>query len=104
MKKKNKSMKKNSRSGRNVFGDKAIIKVIELEKETAITQYIEMLDDIERHSQMNITLEYEVRIDAKRYSKAEIEEINSNLRKLMMFRYGMYNRNFVELSNLPMIG
>ena len=44
MKKQN---KKNNRAARNVFGQKCIAKEVTLNKENALKQYLEVLNDIE---------------------------------------------------------
>ena len=44
-------MKKSNRIGRNIYGQKCIAKEVTLNKETAVEQYIEVLNDIELHRQ-----------------------------------------------------
>ena len=50
--KKNKSKKNhkvNRYNGRNVYGQRCIAKTVTLEKETALEQYLDILDDVEAH-------------------------------------------------------
>lgn len=53
MKKQN---KKNIKMSRNIYGQRCISKVVVLKKETAIDQYVEILNDIEQHKRMNINV------------------------------------------------
>lgn len=59
--KKNKSKKNhkvNRYNGRNVYGQRCIAKTVTLEKETALEQYLDILDDVEAHKRKGETLEY----------------------------------------------
>ena len=59
MKKQN---KKNNHAGRNIFGQKCITKEVILNKENALEQYLEVLNDIEQHRQLGINIEYDVKM------------------------------------------
>lgn len=98
MKKHNKKSMKNTRMGRNVYGDRCISKVVVLEKETAIAQYLEILEDIERHKKMNINIEYDIQMPKDVFSQKEIAELNRKLSNLMMLRSGMMQMPFVEMN------
>lgn len=88
MKKQN---KKSCRTGRNIFGQRCIAKEVTLTKENAITQYIEVLNDIEQHKKMNINIEYDVKIPKDVFSKEEIAALTQKLVNLTMLRSGMLN-------------
>lgn len=90
MKKQN---KKNNRAGRNIFGQKCIAKEVTLNKENALEQYLEVLNDIEQHRQMGINIEYDVKMPKDVFSQDEIAEMNRKMSNLMMLRYGMAQMN-----------
>ena len=92
-KKNNKKSQKNTRMGRNIYGQRCITKEVTLTKENAIDQYIEVLDDIERHRKLNINIEYDVKMPKDVFSQDEIDEMNRKLSNLMMLRYGMSQMN-----------
>lgn len=91
MKKQNK--KKNNRIGRNIYGPKCIAKEVILNKETALDQYIEILNDIELHRQKGINLEYDVKMPTDVFSQEEITDMNRKMSNLMMLRYGISPMN-----------
>ena len=80
-----KNMKKNAR---NIFGEKCIAKEVILNKETALEQYIEILNDLELHRQMGINIEYDVKMPKEVFSEEEIDEMNRKMNVLMMLRFG----------------
>ena len=95
MKKQN---KKNNRAGRNVFGQKCIAKEVTLNKETALEQYLEVLNDIEQHRQLGINIEYDVKMPKDVFSQDEIDEMNRKMSNLMMLRHGMAQMNVGKAS------
>ena len=95
MKKQNKN---STKMGRNIYGQRCIAKVVVLKKETAIAQYVDILNDIERHRKMNINLEYDIQMPKDVFSKEEVLELNQKLSNLMMLRYGMMRVPFVEMN------
>ena len=86
MKKQN---KKNNHAGRNIFGQKCITKEVILNKENALQQYLEVLNDIEQHRQLGINIEYDVKMPKDVFSQDDIDEMNRKMSNLMMLRYGM---------------
>ena len=90
MKKQN---KKNNHAGRNIFGQKCITKEVILNKENALEQYLEVLNDIEQHRQLGINIEYDVKLPKDVFSQDEIDEMNRKMSNLMMLRYGMAQMN-----------
>ena len=94
MKKQN---KKNTRTARNIYGQKCIAKEVILNKETALEQYIEVLNDIEQHRQMGINIEYDVKMPKDVFSNEEIAELNRKISKLTMLRSGMLNIPFNQM-------
>ena len=94
MKKQN---KKNTRTARNIYGQKCIAKKVILSKETALDQYIEILNDIEQHRQMGINIEYDVKMPKDVFSNEEIAELNRKISNLTMLRSGMLNLPFNQM-------
>lgn len=92
-----KQSKKNIQMGRNIYGQRCITKEVILKKETAIAQYIEVLDDIEQHRKMNINIEYDVKMPKDVFSNEEITELNKKMSNLMMLRCGMLNLPFNQM-------
>lgn len=90
MKKQN---KKNNHAGRNIFGQKCITKEVILNKENALEQYLEVLNDIEQHRQLGINIEYDVKMPKDVFSQDDIDEMNRKMSNLMMLRYGMAQMN-----------
>lgn len=90
MKKQN---KKNNHAGRNIFGQKCITKEVILNKENALEQYLEVLNDIEQHRQLGINIEYDVKMPKDVFSQDDIDEMNRKMGNLMMLRYGMAQMN-----------
>ena len=88
-KKNNKKRQKNTRMGRNIYGQRCITKEVTLTKENAIDQYIEVLDDIERHRKLNINIEYDVITPDDVFSEEEIEELSRKMEILTMLHSGM---------------
>ena len=88
-KKNNKKSQKNTRMGRNIYGQRCITKEVTLTKENAIDQYIEILDDIERHRKLNINIEYDVITPDDVFSEEEIEELSRKMEILTMLHSGM---------------
>ena len=88
MKKQSKKNMKNTRVGRNIFCQKCIAKEVTLSKENALEQYIEVLKDIERHSQMGVNIEYDVKMPKDVFSEEEIADMNRKMTALMMLRNG----------------
>ena len=88
-KKNNKKSQKNTRMGRNIYGQKCIAKEVILDKETALDQYIEVLNDIEQHRQMGTNIEYDVKMPKDVFSQEEIAELSRKMSALMMLRYGV---------------
>ena len=90
MKKQN---KKNNHAGRNIFGQKCITKEVILNKENALEQYLEVLNDIEQHRQLGVNIEYDVKMPKDVFSQDDIDEMNRKMSNLMMLRYGMAQMN-----------
>ncbi len=88
-----KNMKKNNRIGRNIYGQKCITKEVVLNKENALEQYIEVLNDIEQHRQKGINIEYDVKMPKDVFSQEEIAAMNRKIRNLMLLRYGVNPMN-----------
>lgn len=88
-KKNNKKSQKNTRMGRNIYGQRCITKEVTLTKENAIDQYIEILDDIEWHRKLNINIEYDVITPDDVFSEEEIEELSRKMEILTMLHSGM---------------
>ena len=88
-KKNNKKSQKNTRMGRNIYGQRCITKEVTLTKENAIDQYIAVLDDIERHRKLNINIEYDVITPDDVFSEEEIEELSRKMEILTMLHSGM---------------
>lgn len=84
-----KNMKKSNRIGRNIYGQKCIAKEVTLNKETAVEQYIEVLNDIELHRQKGINIGYDVKMPKDVFAQEEIVAMNRKMSNLMMLRYGM---------------
>ena len=97
MKKQN---KKNNRTGHNIFGQKCIAKEVTLNKETALEQYLEVLNDIEQHRQLGINIEYDVKLPKDVFSRDEIDEMNRKMSNLMMLRYGMAPMNVGKVTSI----
>ena len=94
--KKNKSKKNhkvNRYNGRNLYGQRCIAKTVTLEKETALEQYLDILDDVEAHKRKGETLEYTV--FSPGFTKEELEELNGAIERVMAFRARMNNTNFL---------
>lgn len=99
MKKQNKkNMKKNARTSRNIYGQKCIAKKVTFNKENALDQYIEILNDIEQHRQMGINIEYDIITPMDVFSQEEIAALNKKMSSLMMLRYGFNQMNMGEAS------
>ncbi len=78
-------MKKFKR-GRNVFGEKCVVKVATIYKETAKEQYIEILKDIRKGSACGLPVEYTC--NYKGFTDSELKEFNQWMGKaldLIMF-------------------
>ena len=97
MKNQDKKSMKNTRMGRNIYGQHCIAKEVILTKEKAIDQYIEVLNDIEQHRKMNINIEYDVKMPREVFTQEEIDELSRKIRNLTMLRSGMANVPFVEV-------
>lgn len=94
--KKNKSKKNrkvNRYNGRNVHGQRCIAKTVTLKKETALEQYLDILDDVEAHKHKGETLEYTV--FSPGFTKEEIEELHGAIERVMAFRAMMNKTNFL---------
>ena len=102
MKKQN---KKNTKMGRNIYGQRCIAKVVVLKKETAIDQYVEILNDIEQHKRMNINVEYDIQMPKEIFSQEDINELNRKFNNLAMLRSGMMQIPFVNMNTIafPML-
>ena len=101
MKKHNKK-KSNGKIGRNIFGERCIVKEVELQKETAFEQYMEILKDIEAHGAKGIRLEYTV-ICSKDFEEEDIQVLNETVSKIMALRAHSRSAMFaeVDLGKLP---
>ena len=97
MKKQN---KKNNHAGRNIFGQKCITKEVILNKENALQQYLEVLNDIEQHRQLGINIEYDVKMPKDVFSQDDIDEMNRKMSNLMMLRYGMAQMNVGKATSI----
>lgn len=93
-----KHTKKNaSKIGKNVFGETCIVKEIELQKETVFEQYMQIIEDIEAHSDRGPLLEYTVTY-AKDMEQNEIEELNAAVPKIMALRASFRGTEFCKAS------
>ena len=86
MKKQN---KKNNHAGRNIFGQKCITKEVILNKENALEQYLEVLNDIEQHRQLGINIEYDVKLPKDVFSQDEILVKHGEQKKQYTYGYVM---------------
>jgi len=83
MKKSARKIKRNHRCGKNVFGERCIEKFVTLEKDTAITQYLEILDDLEANKGKRI--EYTIAF-YKDLTKSEIHMLSNKMAILAKLR------------------
>ena len=95
MKKQN---KKNTKMGRNIYGQRCIAKVVVLKKETAIDQYVEILNDIKQHKKMNINVEYDIQMSKEIFSQEDINELNRKFNNLALLRSGMMQIPFMNMN------
>ena len=88
-------MKKTRKSGRgrNVFGDKCREKILKLNKETAIDQYIEMMKDLLVNGK-NSSIEYT--IDSSCFTREEEEAFFQSVEGINSLFARMMNRNYTE--------
>ena len=98
MKKQNKKSMKNTRMGRNIYGQHCIAKEVILTKENAIDQYIEVLNDIEQHRKMNINIEYDVKMPKDIFTQEEIEALSRQIRNLTMLRSAKLNTPYRDVA------
>ena len=85
--------KKTPKYGCNVYGDRCIIKEVEIQKENVLEQYTVIVDDIDAHQQKGIALEYTV-THSKDFSKVEIEYYSDRFALLMAFRAQLRGTRF----------
>ena len=96
MKKNKKNAKRNSRcNGYNVFGERCIAKTVTLQKETALKQYIDMLDDIDSHP--GEIIEYTFYL-SKDITKEESDEIYAQIERINALHAMKTKREFVQAS------
>ena len=69
--KKNNS-KKSPKYGLNVYGERCIVKEVEIQKENVLEQYTAIVDDIDAHQRKGIALEYTV-THSKDFTEEEIK-------------------------------
>ena len=86
-------MKKTSRrsQGRNMFGEPCVEKILTLNKETAIEQYMEMLKDV--HTS-NVRVEYTV--DYRCFTPEEAKAFSERAKQMHLLFAKIYNRSFNE--------
>ena len=82
MKKRTHARKNAQKYGRNVYGERCIVKDITIQKEAANKQCIEIVKDIRDHAAKGLKLEYTV-FYAKDLTMEEIEAINVKMAMLM---------------------
>lgn len=70
---------KQTRMGRNVYGERCIKKVAVIQKENAFNQYIDVLIDVEKHRKMGVTLEYDVFYAPGQFTKEDINDLNNQV-------------------------
>lgn len=96
MKKNKRNTKKTTRyNGRNVFGERCVAKTVTLQKDTALKQYLDMLDDIDSHP--NEIIEYTIYL-SKDITKEEADAIYAQIERITSLRAMMTHREFVQLS------
>ena len=77
--------KKTPKYGRNVYGDRCIVKEVEIQKENVLEQYTAIVDDIDAHQQKGIALEYTV-THSKDFTEEEIKYYGERFSLLMAVR------------------
>ena len=77
--------KKAPKYGRNVYGDRCIVKEVEIQKENVLEQYTAIVDDIDAHQQKGIALEYTV-THSKDFTEEEIKYYGERFSLIMAFR------------------
>ena len=93
-KKMNKNNKKSRYNGRNAFGERCIEKVVTLEKDTAVEQYLEILADMDKHHGENI--EYTILI-SKDFCQSEADELCKWIQKVAAFRALAQKKSFLRM-------
>ena len=88
-------MKKTRKSGRgrNVFGERCVEKVLKLNKETAMDQYIEMMKDLLVNGK-NSSIEYT--IDSSCFTREETEAFFESVEGINLLFAKMMNHNYTE--------
>ena len=94
MKKYKKNTKKARYNGYNVFGDRCIAKFVTLEKDTAIKQYLDILDDIDAHASEN--LEYTFTL-SKDFSEEESKALYRDIDRITALRAMMKKKSLTHL-------
>ena len=96
MKKSKKDTKKTTRyNGYNVFGERCIAKTVTLQKDTALKQYLDMLDDIDSHP--GEIIEYTFYL-SKDITKEDADAIYAQIERISALRAMMTQRKFVQAS------
>jgi len=95
MKKTTRKQRKSPRyNGYNVFGERCIAKFVTLEKDTAIKQYLDILDDIDNHAGEN--LEYTFTL-SKDFSEAESKALYRDIDRITALRATMKKKSLTYL-------
>ena len=92
----------NRKIGRNIYGERCIVKEVELQKATAFEQYMEIIRDIEAHGAKGLRIEYTV-ICAKDFTEEDIVKLNETVAKITALRAYSRGAMFaeVDLGKLP---
>ena len=77
--------KKAPKYGYNVYGERCIVKEVEIQKENVLEQYTVIVDDIDAHQQKGIALEYTV-THSKDFTEEEIKYYGERFSLIMAFR------------------
>ena len=93
----------NTKVGKNVFGETCIVKEIEIQKETALEQFMKIIKDIEAYSDRDERLEYTVTY-AKDMEQKEIMELDETFAKITALRALSRGAGFgkVDLGKTPL--
>ena len=83
--------KNNNYNGKNVYGQPCVAKFVKLEKETALDQYLAILDDIENANGKAI----EYTVDSSCFSREEAEEFGKKVERIMALRARLRGVGFV---------
>ena len=92
-----KNAHKNNYNGRNIYGQRCIVKSMKLEKETAVEQCLEILADLEA----NRELRTEYTIDCTCFNAEECIELNRSIARILELRTKM-SRPLFPAGDLPL--